>query len=90
METATIATATGIAMGTGIATAIATETEIVTATAATAMAAAERGTAVGEKERAGKGQARTEEVRTALLFQIHQNGRRAGGTVRAELTEDTE
>lgn len=90
METATIATVTGIAMGTGIATEIATGTEIVTATAATAMAVAGSGTVIEEKEKEGNGQAHTEEARTALPFQIHQNGRRAGGTVRAKPAGDIE
>lgn len=97
METATIVTATGIGMGAGIATAIvtateivmATATEIVTATAATAMVAVERGTVGGEKRKAGKGQALTKEERKALPFQIHQNARRAGGTVRAKPLQET-
>lgn len=90
METATIATATGIGMVIGIATGIVTGTEIVTATAVTAMVVAGRGTVGREKGRAGKGQAHTEEVRTALLFRIHQNGRRAGGIVRANPAGDIE
>lgn len=94
METATIATVTGIGMGTGIATAIVTGTAIVTATAATATVAGretvgkEKGRA--EKGRAEKGQAHTEEARTASLFQIHQNGKRAGGTVREKPAGDLE
>lgn len=90
METATIATATGIGMVTGIATGIVTGTEIVTATAVTAMVVVGRGTVGRETGRVGKGQAHTEEVRTALPFRIHQNGRRAGGTVRANPAGDLE
>lgn len=91
METATIATVTGIATGTGIDTGIAKGTVIVTETAATAMAVAGRETVGKEKGRAvGKGQAHTEEVRTASLFQNHQSGRRAGGTVREKPAGDLE